>query len=206
MNEVRHFWLGISCLIFKVSKTFRYVDTDNELEKQVGGYEHIVVRCPIKIVDENIVETVQKLPRGTIPGDFLDAIVVGMDMLIKKFGSSNKGKTHLCLITDAQYPIKEPYEGTKEDQVDIISQQMKAHGMKLDCIITIGKLSKAINQKILAENDHLLSQFSRKGVAKMRHVGTPTSLLGALRTRTISSVAIFKDEKVVQGSSEERLL
>uniref|UniRef100_A0A1D1Z9U1 ATP-dependent DNA helicase 2 subunit KU80 n=1 Tax=Anthurium amnicola TaxID=1678845 RepID=A0A1D1Z9U1_9ARAE len=174
-------------------------DTDNDLEKQVGGYEHIVVLHGIRIVDEKLVETFQKLPRGTVPGDFLDAIVVGMDMLISKFGSTNKGKLRLCLITDAKCPIKDPFEGTKEDQVGILSEKLKSHGMKLDCIVTRGELSKSVNQNIMDENDRLLCQFSRKGNAKIKYVATPTSLLGSLRTRNISSVTIYRGDLEVSS-------
>lgn len=38
-------------------------------------------------------------------------------MLIKKYGATNKGKQRICVITDARFPIKVPYEGTKEEQV-----------------------------------------------------------------------------------------
>ncbi|KAF8380428.1 hypothetical protein HHK36_027914 [Tetracentron sinense] len=43
-------------------------DTDNELTKEVGGYEHVVVLQHIKVV-EDLIEGLQKLPRGTAPGD-----------------------------------------------------------------------------------------------------------------------------------------
>ncbi|CAA6666855.1 unnamed protein product [Spirodela intermedia] len=139
-------------------------ETDNDLAKQVGGYDHIVVLNGISTVNRNLLGTLKKLPRGTVAGDFLDAIVVGMDLLIKKFGTTNKGKMRLCLITML-----------KEDQVGIISEQMKSHGIKLDCIIT--RMSSGMaDQKILVENDSLLS------------------LLGALRTRNISPVTVFRGD------------
>ncbi|XP_058104657.1 ATP-dependent DNA helicase 2 subunit KU80 isoform X2 [Magnolia sinica] len=169
-------------------------DTDNALTKEVGGYEHVVVLRHIKVIDGDMVDALQKLPRGTACGDFLDAIVVGMDMLIKKFGPTNKGKQRLCLITNAQYPTKEPFEGTKEDQIDTISAQMKTHGMRLDCIIVRGKLTGAANKKIMDENDLLLNRFSKKTISKSVYVESPTSLYGALRTRNISPVTIFRGD------------
>ncbi|CAN6460269.1 unnamed protein product [Victoria cruziana] len=169
-------------------------DTCNELEKEVGGYEHVVVLRTLKVVDEDALEILQKLPRGAASGDFLDAIVVGMDMLIKKFGPTNKGKQRLCLITGAQYPIKEPYEGTKADQVDTISTQMKAHGMKLECIVVRDRQAGTTNQKILEENDLLLQRFSKTASARTRFVESSTSLLGALRTRNILPVTIFRGD------------
>ncbi|WOK98096.1 ATP-dependent DNA helicase 2 subunit KU80 isoform X3 [Canna indica] len=91
-------------------------DTHNDLEKEVGGYEHVVVLREIGVVDGDLVELLQNLPRGTSPGDFLDAIVVGIDMLLKK-SPSGKQKKCLYLITDAKCSTKDPFEGTKEDQV-----------------------------------------------------------------------------------------
>ncbi|KAK9143693.1 hypothetical protein Syun_013093 [Stephania yunnanensis] len=167
--------------------------TDNELTREVGGYEHVLVLCESKVVDGDILDAVQRLPRGTVPGDFIDAIVVGMDMMIKKFGVTNKGKKRICLITSAREPIKEPYEGTKEDQIDTIASQMNAHGMKLESIV-VRELASNANKNIMDENDHLLSRFSKKAGARVVYVEDPTSLLGAFRTRNISPVTIFRGD------------
>ena len=48
---------------------FDLLETENELTKEVGGYEHVVVLQNIKVVDGHLVETVQLLPRGTHDGD-----------------------------------------------------------------------------------------------------------------------------------------
>lgn len=169
-------------------------DTYNDLMIEVGGYENVVVLRNIKVVDGDLVEALQHLPHGTVAGDFIDAIVVGMDMLIKKYGETNKGKKRLCLITSAQCPIKDPYEGTKEGQVNTIADQMAAHGMKIDCIVARGKLTGEGDKKIMDENDFLLNQFSKKTRAKTLHVESPTALLGALKTRNIAPVTIFRGD------------
>ena len=44
-------------------------ETNNELMLEVGGYENIVVLQDIKVVDGDIIDTLQKLPRGTEDGD-----------------------------------------------------------------------------------------------------------------------------------------
>ncbi|XP_072966098.1 ATP-dependent DNA helicase 2 subunit KU80 isoform X1 [Typha angustifolia] len=173
-------------------------DTDNDLEKEVGGYEHTVVIRSIKVVDGETVEVVQNIPRGTSPGDFMDAIVVGIDMLIKKFGATNKGKKRLCLITDAQCPIKDPYEGTKEGQVDTISQQMKAHGIRLDCVIF--REPEITCHSVMGENDRLLDYFSKRTIAKIIRVDSATSLLGALKTRNISPVTVFRGDLEISSN------
>jgi len=44
-------------------------DTDNDLEKEVGGYEHVVVLRNVKVVDGDAVDILHNLPRGTHNGD-----------------------------------------------------------------------------------------------------------------------------------------
>nr|APB87921.1 ATP-dependent DNA helicase 2 subunit KU8 [Dendrobium officinale] len=175
-------------------------ETKNDLQKEVGGYLHVVVLQDIKVVDDVTVDNLRELPRGTRNGDFLDAIVVGMDMLIKKFGPTNKGKHRLCLITDAQHPVKEPDEGCKEDQVNTIGQLMKSHGVRLDCIVVKVKLARSFQQKAADENIDLLNQFSKNTISKIIHVDGPTSLLGALRTRNISPVTVYRGDLELSSS------
>ncbi|XP_015902813.2 ATP-dependent DNA helicase 2 subunit KU80 [Ziziphus jujuba] len=191
--------LAVKKLIYKKYDSVGVVlfgteDTKNELTKEVGGYEHVVVLRDIRVVDGDLVESLQQLPRGTFSGDFLDAIIVGMDMLIKKYDKTEKGKKRLCLITDALCPIKEPYEGTKEDQIITIAEQMTAYGIRMESIVVRGRHRGEGNKKIVDENDHLLDIFSKKTRAKFVYVENPISLLGALRTRNIVPVTIFRGD------------
>jgi len=169
-------------------------EPDNDLQKEVGGYESVVVFRPIKVVDEDLLEALSKLPRGMAPGDFLDAIVVGMDLLIKKLGPESKGNKRLCLITGAQSLIKEPDEGTKEDQVDIIANQMKEHGMKLDVVVFRQRMPGQVKSELFSENLSLLNRFSRQTQAEVIVVESSTSLLGAVKARIISPITIFRGD------------
>ena len=124
----------------------------------------------------------------------LDAIIVGMDILIKKFGETDKKKKRICLITNALCPIKDSFEGTKEDQVITIAEQMAKHGMGMESIVVRGRLAGDANKRIMEENDVLLNIFSQKTCAKLVYVESPISLFGALRTRNISPVTIFRGD------------
>ena len=124
----------------------------------------------------------------------LDAVIVGVDMLIKKFGQTNKGKKRLCLITNAQCPIKESYEGTKEEEVTTIAKQLTAHGMKMESIIFRGKLSQDANKAIMDENDRLLNIFSKETSTRLLYLENPISLFGALRTRNVALVTVFRGD------------
>ncbi|KAG8477368.1 hypothetical protein CXB51_030725 [Gossypium anomalum] len=188
-------------------------ESNNDLTTEVGGYQNITVLQDIKVVDGDLVDTLQKLPRGTVDGQnaiqaacfsayccvvssltsvVLDAIVVGMDMLIKKYKDLHKGKKRLCLITNAIHPIKDPFEGSKEDQVMTIAEQMAAQGMKIESIVVRGRLSRDANKGVMDENDHLLRIFSKKTRTRTVYVDTPTSLLGALKTRRVTPVTVFR--------------
>lgn len=117
-----------------------------------------------------------------------------MDMLIKKFGDTIKGKKRICLITNAQCPIKDPYEGSKEEQVTTIAKQMTAHGMRMESIIMRGKLSQDANKEIMDENDRLLNIFSKETSTRLLYVEDPISLFGALKTRNITPVTVFRGD------------
>ncbi|MED6145216.1 ATP-dependent DNA helicase II subunit 2 [Stylosanthes scabra] len=169
-------------------------ETYNELTFEVGGYRHIVVLKNLEDVDGDTVEALQKLPRGTKDGDFLDAIVVGMDMLIKKCPKSKKVKKRLCLITNAQCPIKAFTEGTKEEQVTTIAKQMSAHDTRLESIIVRGKVCQKGNSKITYENRRLLNIFSMETSTRIMYVGNPVHLFGALKTQTKTPHTIFKGD------------
>lgn len=171
-------------------------ETCNELAKELGGYKHVMVAHDIKVVDEWTARALQNLPLGTVPGDFLDAVVVGLDMLIRKFGNT-KGKQRLCLITSAQHPLRDPPEGTKEDQVDTIADQMKRHDIKMNCIVF---REQGVHNAVMEENDRLLYQFRDKSVAKVVQVDSPTSLLGALKTRNVLPVTVFRGDLEVSSN------
>ncbi|XWS77197.1 hypothetical protein CRYUN_Cryun01aG0240800 [Craigia yunnanensis] len=49
---------------------FGIEETKNELTKEVGGYENIVVLQDIKVFDGDTIDTLQKLPHGTVDGLF----------------------------------------------------------------------------------------------------------------------------------------
>lgn len=117
-----------------------------------------------------------------------------MDILIKKFGKTDKKKKRLCLITNAICPIKDPFQGTKEDQITTIGEQMVQHGMGMESIVVRGRLSETANKRVMDENDLLLNIFSKTTCAKLVYVESPISLFGALRTRNISPVTIFRGD------------
>ncbi|KAL6909598.1 hypothetical protein ACP4OV_001879 [Aristida adscensionis] len=168
--------LLLSCLGLK--------ETCNELAKELGGYTNVTVAHDIKVVDEGTSHAFQNLPLGTVPCDL-------------KFGNT-KGNRRLCLITSAQHPLRDPPEGTKEDQVDTIADQIKRHDIRMDCIVF--RDPEVHHNSVMELNDRLLQQFRNRAVAKVVQVDSPTSLLGALKTRTVLPVTLFRGDLEVSSN------
>lgn len=55
--------------------SLKSLGTKNELKKEVGGYEHVVVFWHIKVVDGDLINAFQQLPRGTVDGDCILSLV-----------------------------------------------------------------------------------------------------------------------------------
>jgi hypothetical protein len=48
---------------------FGVADTKNDLNKELGGYENVVVSRPIAIVDEDLSKCLEDVPEGTVASD-----------------------------------------------------------------------------------------------------------------------------------------
>jgi len=57
------------CIYLFFIKKKQFLETDNVLTKEVGGYEHVVVLRDIEVVNGDLVDALQELPRGTFDGD-----------------------------------------------------------------------------------------------------------------------------------------
>ncbi|XP_031400879.1 ATP-dependent DNA helicase 2 subunit KU80-like isoform X2 [Punica granatum] len=169
-------------------------ETENEDAKEVGGYEHVFVSHSIQVVNGDVLETLQHLPRGPVSGDFLDAIVVGTSMLIKKFGPLYPGRKKLYLITDASSPIKGSHGGSQEEQVKNLAAAMSSSGIKLESIVARGISGSDADEMVIVKNDRILNLLSRITCAKMTYVESPTSLLGAIRIRDKFPGTIFRGD------------
>lgn len=122
-------------------------------------------------------------------------------MLIKKYGAAERGKKRLCLITNAACPTKDPFEGTKDEQVSTIAAKMAAEGIKMESIVLrADNASGDVDEKIIEENDHLLSLFSTNAIAKTVYVESPLSLLGSLKTRRVAPVTLFRGDLEINPS------
>ncbi|KAL3698242.1 hypothetical protein R1sor_012318 [Riccia sorocarpa] len=169
--------------------------TDNELALELGGYEDVVVARPIAVVSDELARAVDRFPQEHGTSDFLDAIVVGLDMIVKKLGSASKGNKRIYLITDAQSAVRDPEEGTKLEQVDILANQLQHCNISLDVVVVQlrddrGKLESKASQ----ENEFLLRSFSSQTKGELVIADSYTTLLGAVKTRTVSPTTLFRGD------------
>lgn len=169
-------------------------EASNELYDELGGYENVSVLRSIQLVDDDLLKILENLPEGSEPGDYLDAVVVGMDMLIKKAGPGKKGNKHIFLITDGESFVKESAEDeTKEEQVDKLSLQLTEHGMKLDAVV-IKTNHGSYKSKACIENEALLRRFAGRPEVEVAVVDSPTSLLGAIKLRNVTPVTLYRGD------------
>eukprot|EP00250_Pteridium_aquilinum_P033977 c6789_g1_i1 orf=114-2246(+) len=178
----------VGLVIFGVS------EASNELYEELGGYEHVSVLRHIQVIDDDILKILEDLPEGSELGDYLDGIVVGMDMLIKKAGPGKKGNKHIFLITDGESFVKESAEDeTKEQQVDKLAMQLTEHGMKLDAVVMKSRRG-SYKSKARAENEALLGRFAGRPQVEVAFVDSPSSLFGAIKPRNITPVTLYRGD------------
>ncbi|CAI8032325.1 X-ray repair cross-complementing protein 5 [Geodia barretti] len=77
-------------------------DTDNELAVDGEGYQHITVAWqPAQPSLEFLRYLTNQITAGDTPGDFIDALVVAMDVLVKTVSTAKRvGEKKIYLITD----------------------------------------------------------------------------------------------------------
>ncbi|NXE46483.1 XRCC5 protein, partial [Casuarius casuarius] len=99
-------------------------DTRNDLASG-DQYQNITVHRSLMLPDFDLLEDIQNVIQpGSAQADFLDAIIVCMDLLQKETTGKKYAKTHIELFTDLSSPVS-------EDQLEIIIANLKKTGSLL---------------------------------------------------------------------------
>ncbi|EFJ38580.1 hypothetical protein SELMODRAFT_74928, partial [Selaginella moellendorffii] len=171
---------------------FGMEETDNDLRREVGEAYEGIVSEPITLVDGELVTKLRALPRGCYAGDYVDAIVVATDMIFKKYGDGKKGNKRICLITDAQSPIKEPMEGmSMMEQVEKIAEKMEDHGVRFDAAILRMNEEK---RESGSESTEILENLASRTHGEVTTVESPLCLFGALKPRTVTPTTLYRGD------------
>jgi hypothetical protein len=89
-------------------------DSNNNLASS-GGYENVCEHKPISPVDTELVRNILGLNHGIDAGDWLDAVVVAMDM-INRHCEGKKYEKSIIMITNGARPVID------EEQLTVIAQ------------------------------------------------------------------------------------
>ncbi|XP_051881873.1 X-ray repair cross-complementing protein 5 isoform X5 [Pristis pectinata] len=109
-------------------------------------YQHIIVHRGLMIPDFDLLEDVHSgIKASDDQADFLDALIVCMDLLQKQTLGKKYEKLHIAVFTDLSSPFS-------SDQLDVIIDNMKRAGITLQFLESVEQLSifKKIERKPMA--------------------------------------------------------
>lgn len=115
-------------------------------------------------------------------------------MLMKRLGENKKGNKRLCLITDAESPVREPVEGTVEQQAKNIAERMGEQGIKLDAVVVRIGQNFLTNSAALRKNETLLDIFKLHTQTEVGIARSAMSMLGIMRPRVVSPTTLYRGD------------
>ncbi|NXU79467.1 XRCC5 protein, partial [Oreotrochilus melanogaster] len=130
-------------------------------------YQNITVHRSLMLADFDLLEDIQDVIKpGTEQADFLDAIIVCMDLLQKETIGKKYEKRHIELFTDLSSPVS-------EDQLEIIVANLKKTGISLQFFLPFpvdaddegGDTSASIHSQMHRNS------FPRKGLTEQQKEG-----------------------------------
>lgn len=123
--------------------------TNNHLNTSQGGYNRVNELFPMRKAGSDLIETVHGVTCGSAPGDTIDGIVVGFDVLEK----SNVGKAYnkiMLLITDGETEI-EGHEDLDPIKDNMLLKECAVYVLFLGKITESSSSTKVQNSVILKE-------------------------------------------------------
>ncbi|GJP76619.1 hypothetical protein CLOP_g7037 [Closterium sp. NIES-67] len=155
-------------------------ETSNDLHiESEGGYEHTSVVVPHRLVDPSSLKAVHAMEQAAeagIQSDWLSALVVSLDLLIKSRGqlALKKGVKRIVLLTGGGTPLEEASEGTNEEQVTTLADTMRLYGITLHAVLLRGEVggkeARAAGggrgKGVFNENEKLLRSFFDAGASR----------------------------------------
>ena len=103
-------------------------ETDNSLCSE-GDYLYIRECRPIQQVGADMYKLILRVTHDVNAGDWLDAVIVAMDMILNHCGQ-RKFEKRIVLITNAATPVRD------SDQIGAIAQALIEHDIRLEFLCT----------------------------------------------------------------------
>ncbi|NXO35071.1 XRCC5 protein, partial [Locustella ochotensis] len=140
--------------------------TSNGLASE-DQYQNITVHRSLMLPDFDLLEDIQDVIKaGSEQADFLDAIIVCMDLLQKQTIGKKYAKRHIELFTDLNSPVS-------EDQLGIIIANLKKTGTSLQFFlpfpVSVDDGSRDASASVHAHMDR--NSFPRKGLTVQQKQG-----------------------------------
>lgn len=139
--------------------------TDNALAGE-DQYQNITVHRHLMLPDFDLLEDIgSKIQLGSRQADFLDALIVCMDLIQRETIGKKFGKKHIEVFTDLSSPFS-------QDQLDVIICNLKKSGISLQFFLpfSIGKNRETGNRGD-GGSDHCGPSFPQKGITEQQKEG-----------------------------------
>ncbi|NXR41885.1 XRCC5 protein, partial [Zosterops hypoxanthus] len=130
-------------------------------------YQNITVHRSLKLPDFDLLEDIQNVIKaGSKQADFLDAIIVSMDLLQKQTIGKKYEKRHIELFTDLNSPVS-------EDQLGIIIANLKKTGTSLQFFLPFpASVDDGSGDASTSVHAHMhRNTFPRKGLTEQQKQG-----------------------------------
>nr|XP_045003948.1 X-ray repair cross-complementing protein 5-like [Jaculus jaculus] len=144
--------------------------TDNTDNALAGGdqYQNITVHRHLMLPDFDLLEDIEsKIQLGSQQADFLDALIVCMDLIQRETVGKKFEKRHIGVFTDLSSPFS-------KDQLDIIIHNLKKSGISLQFFLPfqIGKNDGTGDRGDGSlRSDHCGPSFWQKGMTEQQKEG-----------------------------------
>ncbi|XP_052605775.1 X-ray repair cross-complementing protein 5 [Peromyscus californicus insignis] len=131
-------------------------------------YQNITVHRHLMLPDFDLLEDIgRKIQLGSRQADFLDALIVCMDLIQRETIGKKFGKKHIEVFTDLSSPFS-------QDQLDVIICNLKKSGISLQFFLpfSIGKKGETGNRGDGGLGvDHHGPSFPQKGITEQQKEG-----------------------------------
>ncbi|CAO2624911.1 X-ray repair cross-complementing protein 5 [Lemmus lemmus] len=142
-------------------------NTDNALAGE-DQYQNITVHRHLMLPDFDLLEDIEsKIQPGSRQADFLDALIVCMDLIQRETIGKKFGKKHIEVFTDLSSPFS-------QDQLDVIICNLKKSGISLQFFLPF-PICKNDEAGSRGDGDlgldHRGPSFPQKGITKQQEEG-----------------------------------
>lgn len=156
-------------------------ETNNRLS-QDGFYEHITVVKELSKPDLEMIRFIDQINPEGAQGDFIDALIVALDMIIDTTGT-RKFQKRIFLLTDAGCPAN-------ADDVDAVAKEFRNRGAKLNVIaINFGDPGSSSTKKA---NESILKKLCDDVQGAIVPIDEAIGMMSAFRRKPIAQRPAFR--------------